>query len=543
MVVPAHDARDYDFAKKYHLPIRQVITPINADIRENPRGNPRESANNEEAFVEDGVLINSGEFSGLKSEEARKKITVWLEKNGLGRKTVQYKLRDWIFSRQHYWGEPIPLVFCQACASRIIADKDADKRRSIRENQRSNQRKSAFSEGELLNPGWIAVSENKLPVKLPYVKKYEPTDTGESPLAKIEKWVKTKCPKCKGPAKRETDTMPNWAGSNWYYLRYLDPRNDKVLAERKKIEYWMAPARRGPKGIGGVDWYNGGMEHTTLHLLYSRFVYKFLYDLGLVPQSEPYQKRTSHGMVLAEDGRKMSKSFGNVINPDEIIKNYGADSLRVYEMFMGPFDQAINWSTQGLLGCYRFLKRIWFLFHNQNKIGPSSQEIKSKLHQLIKKVSDDLETMKFNTAIAAFMEFINFWSLPNEKLSQKEAELFLKILAPFVPHLAEELFQHIRVYPRLSTFCQRKSVSRPRQSVFQERWPAYDKNLLQEKEFELVIQVNGRVRDKIKVGVNISEEEVKNLAQSREKIKKYLASQTIKKVIFVPKKLINFVID
>jgi len=476
MLVPAHDKRDWDFAQRYNLPIKQVIVPrINTEIYADQRKNLKE------AFVDYGILINSGQFNGLTSEEAIKEINSWLEKKGLAKKTVQYKLRDWIFSRQRYWGEPIPLIHCQKC-------------------------------------GVVALPEKKLPLKLPYVKKYQPTGTGESPLAKIKNWVETKCPKCKGPAKRETDTMPTWAGSNWYFMRYTDPDNDKEIASKRKLKYWLP-----------VDWYNGGMEHTNLHLLYSRFIYKFLFDLGVVPQSEPYQKRISHGMVLAEDGRKMSKSLGNVINPDQIVKKYGADSLRVYEMFMGPFDQAINWSTRSLIGCYRFLNRIWDLFNNQEKIGSSSKEIKSKLHQLIKKVSEDIEVMKFNTAIAAMMEFVNFWSAPKEKLEKKEAELFLKILASFAPHLAEELFQC------LSGFHQSKSI-------FQEKWPVYDKKLVQEETFELIIQINGRVRDKVRLRVDISEDEVKNLAQLREKIKKYLVGKEIKKVIFVPARLINFVI-
>jgi leucyl-tRNA synthetase len=434
--------------------------------------------NKDSAYTDYGKLINSGEFNSLSSEEAIKKITDWLEKKNLGKKVIQYKLRDWIFSRQHYWGEPIPIIHCEKC-------------------------------------GVVAVLEKDLPVKLPYVEKYEPSGTGESPLAKIEKWVKTKCPKCGGSAKRETDTMPNWAGSNWYYLRYLDPKNKKVLADRKKIDYWMS-----------VDWYNGGMEHTTLHLLYSRFVYKFLYDLGIVPQSEPYQKRTAHGMVLAEDGQKMSKSRGNVLNPDEIIKNYGADSLRIYEMFMGPFDQAISWSSQGLVGCFRFLNRVWDLFNDQNKVGQSSKEIKIKLHQLIKKISSDLELMKFNTSISTMMEFINFWSEEKEKLDLEDRQMFLISLAPFVPHFAEEFWQKLG----------------HKKSIFLEKWPVANEKYLTEEEIVFVVQINGKVRDTLKVKNGLSEEEIKKIVQNSEKIKKYLENKTIHKVIFVSNKLINFVI-
>lgn len=466
MMVPAHDKRDYQFAKKYNLLIKEVIS--GGDI-------------SKEAYVEYGKLINSGEFNGLTSEKAVEKITDWLTKKNLGKKIIHYKLRDWIFSRQHYWGEPIPIIHCQKC-------------------------------------GAVAVPEKDLPVKLPFVKKYQPSGTGESPLAKIEKWVKTKCPKCGGPAQRETDTMPNWAGSNWYYLRYLDPKNKKALADRKKINYWMP-----------VDWYNGGMEHTTLHLLYSRFVYKFLFDLGLVSQNEPYQKRTAHGMILAENGQKMSKSRGNVINPDAIVKNYGADALRLYEMFMGPFDQAIAWSTQGLIGCFRFLNRLWDLFNDQQKFGSSSKEIKINLHQLIKKVSEDIEAMKFNTAIAAMMEFVNFWSQSEEKLEKKEAGMLLKIMAPFIPHLSEELYQS-------QSGCCLNS------SVFLDEWPKPEADFLVKKEIEFIVQINGKVRDTFKIGLNLTEEEIKKISFDREKIKKYLADQKIKKIIFVPNKLINFVI-
>lgn len=493
MVVPAHDKRDYEFAKKYNLEIKEVVS--GGDI-------------NKEAYVDYGKLINSGEFNGLTSEEAIKKITEWLEKKNLGKKVVQYKLRDWIFSRQHYWGEPIPLIFCENCKKLV-------------ENSKFQIPNSKFNKGELLNPGWIAVPEDELPVKLPYVKKYEPTSTGESPLAKIKDWVETKCPKCGGPARRETDTMPNWAGSNWYYLRYLDPHNKRELANIRKIKYWMP-----------VDWYNGGMEHTTLHLLYSRFVYKFLYDLGVVPQSEPYQKRTAHGMVLAEDGQKMSKSRGNVINPDEIIKKYGADTLRLYEMFMGPFDQTIAWNTQGLNGCFRFLNRVWKLqgkleIQNSNvKTISKNLKLEILLNKTIKKISDDLEGMKFNTAVAALMTLINEME-KEESIPQDIFEKFLIIFSPFAPHLAEELWKELG----------------HKKSIFLENWLKPDEKYLVDEEIDFIVQINGKVRDILKVKMDLSEEAVKQIIQSSKKIKKYLDKKTIRKTIFVPNRLINFVVD
>jgi len=480
MVVPAHDKRDYEFAKRFKLEIREVVR--GGDISKN-------------AYIDYGILTNSGQFDGLKSEEAIRKITNWLGKKGFGKRAVNYHLRDWIFSRQHYWGEPIPIIHCPKC-------------------------------------GAVPVPKKDLPVRLPYVKKYKPTSIGESPLAAIKEWVNTKCPKCKEPAKRETDTMPNWAGSNWYFLRYCDPHNDKALADYKKLEYWMTPACRGPKNIGGVDLYDGGMEHTTLHLLYSRFIYKFLYDIKAVPTSEPYAKRRSHGMILASDGRKMSKSFGNVINPDKIIEGYGADSLRLYEMFIGPFDQAINWSTEGLEGCYRFLKKVWGLFSNDKISQKTNKNLTQKLHYTIKKVSDDLESMKFNTAIASMMEFVNMRIALSDRakkeniLSKKDAEKFLKILSVFAPHICEELWQKLG----------------HKSSIFKEKWPKYDEKLIKKETFELVIQVNGKVRDKIEVSVDISEEEVRGLALRRERIKKWLGIKKPKKVIFIKGRLVNIVI-
>jgi leucyl-tRNA synthetase len=489
MVVPAHDERDYQLAKKYHLPIIEVVA--GGDISKS-------------AFTEYGTLINSSIFNGLRSEEAIEKITQYLKERGLGERSIQYKLRDWIFSRQHYWGEPIPLIFCENCKKRIESGKYS---------------KNEFSKGELLNPGFIAVPEEKLPVKLPYVKKYQPTGTGESPLAKIEKWVKVRCFKCGSLAKRETDTMPNWAGSNWYYLGYLMKKVSKNLAfpisrYEKVFKYWMP-----------VDWYNGGMEHVNLHLLYSRFIYKFLFDLGVVFTSEPYKKRTAHGVVLAEDGLKMSKSLGNVVNPDEIVKNYGADTLRIYEMFMGPFDQAIAWNSRSLIGCFRFLNRIWNL---QDKVSNKvkNQKLKKLIHKTIKKVSEDIENLKFNTAVSALMILVNEME-KEEKIDKKDWEIFLKLISPFVPHLAEELWSKIG----------------HKKSIFLEKWPKPDLKLIEEEKFELVIQINGKFKDKVEVSIDISEEEAKKLVLEREKVKKYLMGKKIKKVIFVPKKLINLVID
>ncbi len=485
MFVPAHDERDFEFAKKYRLAIKKVIVPgtilsFAKNANDLAMGTQSDLRPKAECFTEYGELINSGEFNGLNSEQAIKKITEWLEKNKLGKKAINYKLRDWVFSRQHYWGEPIPIIHCGKC-------------------------------------GAVAVPEKDLPVKLPYVKNYKPTETGESPLAAIEKWVKVACPECGGAARRETDTMPNWAGSNWYFVRYCDPKNNKKLADFKKLKYWMP-----------VDLYNGGMEHTTLHLLYSRFVYKFLYDIKVVPTPEPYTKRRSHGMVLAADGRKMSKSFGNVINPDEIVKKYGADSLRLYEMFMGPFEEAINWSTEGLEGCHRFLKRAWSLFNNSSRISrwATSKDLVQKLNYTIKKIGDDLENMKFNTTVSSMMEFINMWSGKNNVLLKKDAENFLKILAPFAPHIAEELWFKLG----------------HKKSIFLESWPKYDEKLIKKQTFELVIQINGRVRSKIEVSADISEDEAKKLALSDDRIKTWLKGQQPKKIIYIKDRLVNIVI-
>ena len=419
------------------------------------------------------------QFDGLKSAEARPRIIAWLASKGLAQPKVSYKLRDWVFSRQHYWGEPIPMIYCKKC-------------------------------------GWQPVDEKDLPVKLPNVKKYKPTDTGESPLSLIKKWVDVKCPKCKGDAQRETDTMPNWAGSNWYYLRYTDPKNSKKLADEALLKYWMP-----------VDWYNGGMEHTTLHLLYSRFVFKFLWDIKAVPASignEPYKKRTSHGMVLGEGSIKMSKSKGNVINPDTIIKQYGADTLRLYEMFMGPFEQMIPWDAKGVIGCRRFIEKIYKLSKKLQitTSKPQNNGLKKLLHKTIKKVSEDVESMKFNTAVSSMMEFINAWSrlednrgsLTNSSsgqvsevgLDRKDLADFLMILSPFAPHLAEELW----------------SVSGFKEMCCQQKWPKYDEKLIEEKNVLLIVQINGRVRDKIEVKSGITQKEAEKIVLKSSKVKKIL---------------------
>lgn len=462
------------------------------------------------AYTDDGVLNNSGEYNFLTSPEAREKMTKRLEKAGIGGKKINYKLRDWIFSRQHYWGEPIPVVHCEKC-------------------------------------GIVPVPEKDLPVELPEVESYEPTDTGESPLAKITDWVSVKCPQCGGEGQRETDTMPNWAGSSWYFLRYADPDNDQALADPEKLKYWMP-----------VDLYNGGMEHTTLHLLYSRFWNKFLFDIGVSPVSEPYARRRSHGMVLAEDGKKMSKSLGNVVNPDQVVEEVGADSLRLYEMFMGPFEDAIPWSTTSVSGVRRFLDRVWeypetikrdetgeFTFENwvNGKWSCTDDKVSILLNKTIKKVTEDIENFRFNTAISqmmilrnAFYEIIegdtnNIYKTRSEstishQISKKDFEKFLIILSPFAPHIAEELWEKLG----------------HTESIFLQKWPDYDPELIKDKKINLVIQINGKVRGSIEVSAEITEEEMKDLALRNEKIKPWIKGKEIKKTIFVQGKLINLVI-
>ncbi len=473
---PAHDQRDFEFAQKYNLETIPVIYPAGSK--------PFDPKKMKEAYTGEGIMMNAGNFDGMPTEKARKEIGDYTIKEGNGRWTINYKLRDWVFSRQHYWGEPIPMVNCGKC-------------------------------------GWVPVPEEDLPVELPKVEKYQPTDTGESPLAAIKEWVDTKCPKCGGAAERETDTMPNWAGSNWYFLRYCDPKNNKKLADEKLLEYWLP-----------VDWYNGGMEHTTLHLLYSRFIYKFLWDIGAVPKvcgPEPYKKRTSHGMVLGEGGIKMSKSKGNVINPDQVVAEYGADTLRVYEMFIGPFGDAISWDTKGVKGVKRFLERFWRLSKQfielKNNKEPSDR-IKKLLHKTIKKVSEDIDVMKFNTAVSSMMEFSNAWQEEPLGIEKEDFESFLKIIAPFTPHLAEELWRELG---------HKKSIS-------SEEWPKYDKELIKEDKINLIIQINGRVRDAIEVELGVLEEKAKEIALSRGKIQNWTKGQKVKKVIFIPGKLINIVI-
>ncbi|MBM3250959.1 MAG: leucine--tRNA ligase [Candidatus Nealsonbacteria bacterium] len=483
MAVPGHDQRDFDFAKKYNLPIIDVIKPTEkpTEIRVSIV-KPYRNQGLSKAYEGEGVLINSGRFTGMKSEDARERITEWLIKKGLAKKATHYKLRDWIFSRQRYWGEPIPMIKCEKC-------------------------------------GWQSVSEKDLPIKLPKVKEYRPSETGESPLAKAEKWVKTNCPKCGTLAKRETDVMPNWAGSNWYYLRYCDPKNDKKLAGDNLLKKWMP-----------VDWYNGGMEHTTLHLLYSRFIYKFLWDIGAVPKSvgpEPYKKRTSHGIILGGGGIKMSKSRGNVVNPDEVIKNYGADTLRIYEMFMGPFEQMIPWDTKGVKGARRFLEKTWWLKEktNNSKQITDNKELECLIHKTIKKVGDDIESLKFNTAVSALMILANELD-KQEEISLVHYLLFLTLLSPFAPHITEELWERAG----LKGFC------------CQQKWPKYDEKLIKQETINLIVQINGKVRDKIEIKAGISEEGVKDIVLKSKKMIKWIENKEIKKIIFVPDKLINFVL-
>jgi leucyl-tRNA synthetase len=427
MAVPAHDERDEDFAIKYNLPIREIVL-----------------VDKKEMIAKYGTAI------------------------------TKFKLRDWVFSRQRYWGEPIPVVHCEKC-------------------------------------GIVAVPEKELPIKLPDVKNYAPTENGESPLAGIDKWVNTKCPQCKGKAKRETDTMPNWAGSSWYYLRYADAKNNKVFASKKNLEYWTP-----------VDWYNGGMEHTTLHLLYSRFWHKFLFDLGLVPTSEPYKKRTSHGMILAEGGEKMSKSKGNVINPDDIIKIVGADTLRIHEMFMGPFDQAIIWDSNTIAGSRRFIERVWKL---QEKINSNKNNIDVIIHKTIKKVSEDIEEMRFNTAISSMMILLNEFE-KTENINKDQYEVFLKLLAPFAPHFTEEIWSNLG----------------NKKSIHLSDWPQFNPDKLVENMAKIIIQINGKVRSTVEVVLDTDEDKVKNMALNMGEVKKWIDGKEIKKVIFVKNRLINFVI-
>ena len=476
----AHDKRDFKLAKKYGVPLRTSIEPADKTFASKVK-------NLEECFEGDGTLYNSMQFNGLISAKARPLITAWLNGKGSAEPKTSYKLRDWVFSRQHYWGEPIPLIFCEKC-------------------------------------GWQPVRDTDLPVELPKIKKYKPTKTGESPLALIKNWVNAKCPKCKNSARRETDTMPNWAGSNWYYLRYCDAKNNRELANDKLLKYWMP-----------VDWYNGGMEHTTLHLLYSRFIFKFLWDVKSVPQPigpEPYKKRTSQGMVLGEGGIKMSKSKGNVINPDTVISQYGADTLRLYEMFMGPFDQLIPWDTKGVVGCRRFLEKAYNLSLKKGLSLKTDESLKKLLHKTIKKVGEDIELMKFNTAVSSMMEFVNAWSRvagsrqAGHGIDKQDLQDFLKILSPFAPHLSEELWNNLGFK---GLCCQQK-------------WPEYNLKLIKEEKVLLIVQINGKVRERIEADLGLSQKEAEKKALKSEKIKNWVGVKKIKKIIFIPDKLINIVI-
>ena len=499
MSVPAHDERDWDFAKKYDLPIIPVIEPPGkssyaADFAK--ASTAKKASEGKWDFekaaytdVDRGIMINSGPWNGLTPTEAIRKAIVWLEEKGLGQKAVSYHLRDWIFSRQHYWGEPIPMVYCERCAH-------------------------STSSGQ----GWQPVPEKDLPVRLPEVEHYEPTKTGESPLATIKDWVKTTCPACGGPARRETDTMPNWAGSDWYFLRYLDPHNQKELVAMDKAQYWLP-----------VDVYIGGDEHNTLHLLYSRFIYQFLWDIGQVPQEfpEPYFRRVSHGVILGPDGHRMSKSRGNVVNPDEMWEAYGADALRTYLMFMGPFEATMVWSQESLEGVFRFLRRVWVLFESKLSEQETGIDLKRKLHQTIKKVGEDIAHFHYNTAVAVMMEFSNAWQ-DGGSLSKDDAAKFLQILAPFAPFMTEELWTRLG-----NQF-----------SIHTSQWPRPIPELLIPKTVTIIIQINGKLRDQIVLSLPTSrhQPEVERLALASEKVQKYLTGQKIKRIVFVPGKLINFVI-
>ncbi|MBQ8296672.1 MAG: leucine--tRNA ligase [Ruminococcus sp.] len=462
MAVPAHDTRDYEFAKVFNLPIIEVVK--GGDIEK-------------EAFTDcaTGIMTNSGFLDGLSVEDAKVKIKEWLEENGKGKTKVNFKLRDWVFSRQRYWGEPIPIVHCDKC-------------------------------------GYVALPEEELPLTLPDVESYMPTDNGESPLSTLESFINTTCPCCGGPAKRETDTMPQWAGSSWYFLRYCDPHNKEQLASKEALDYWMP-----------VDWYNGGMEHTTLHLLYSRFWHKFLYDIGVTSQVEPYMKRTSHGMILGEDGQKMSKSRGNVINPDDVVRDYGADTLRLYEMFIGDFEKTAPWSPSSIKGCKRFLDRVWALQEVLVDGDEYREELKSSFHKTIKKVSEDIEGLKFNTAIAAMMALINeIYAIGS--INKAEFGTLCTLLNPFAPHITEEMYN----------------------SVFgdilsEQAWPKYDEALCKDNTIEIVVQVNGKLKAKLMISADADKDSVIAMALAEEKVKEAVDGKSVIKQIYVPNKLVNIV--
>ena len=464
MAVPAHDERDWEFAKKFNLPLIQVVAK-----------NGEEVDINAAAFtdVATGVLINSDFLNGLEVKDAKAKMIAFLEEKKIGTAKTNYKLRDWVFSRQRYWGEPIPIVHCDTCGS-------------------------------------VPIDESELPLMLPEVESYMPTDNGESPLAAMTDWVNTTCPCCGGPAKRETDTMPQWAGSSWYFLRYTDPHNDEALASKEALKYWMP-----------VDWYNGGMEHTTLHLLYSRFWHKFLYDQGVVPCPEPYQKRTSHGMILGENGEKMSKSRGNVVNPDDIVREYGADTLRTYEMFIGAFDLSASWSEDGVKGCRRFLERIWKLQDIMTNEEGYSSDLETKMHQTIKKVSSDYENLKYNTAIAAMMALLNDFTKKGS-ITKGEYKTLLILLNPVAPHITEELWQIIGG----SGY------------VYEQTWPEYEEAKTVENTVEIAVQINGKTKGTLAIGRDDAKEDV--IAKAKESIADKLTGNIVKE-IYVPGRIVNIV--
>ncbi len=463
MAVPGHDTRDWEFAKKFGLPIVEVVK--GGDVEK-------------EAYTDcaSGIMVNSGILDGLTVDDAKEKIKEYLEEKGIGRSKVNFKLRDWVFSRQRYWGEPIPIVHCDKC-------------------------------------GYVALPESELPLRLPDVKSYEPTDNGESPLAHMTDWVNTTCPHCGGPAKRETDTMPQWAGSSWYYLRYMDPHNSQALASKEALNYWSP-----------VDWYNGGMEHTTLHLLYSRFWHKFLYDIGVVPTAEPYAKRTSHGMILGENGEKMSKSRGNVVNPDDVVREYGADTMRLYEMFIGDFEKAAPWNPASIKGCRRFIERFW-AFQNIAVEGGLRKELETSFHKTIKKVGEDVENLKFNTAIAALMSLMNE-VYDTGSITTEELKCFTILLNPFAPHVTEELWENMGFGGGM---------------VCRQAWPVYDEAKCREQTVEIAVQVNGKVRARLQVAADISKEDAISAAKAEPKIAAELEGKRIVKEICVPGKLVNLV--
>ena len=464
MAVPAHDTRDWEFAKKFDLPIIEVVAGSKVGVEN-------------EAFTDcaTGVMTNSSFLTGMTVEEAKTAITEWLTKEGKGRQKVNFKLRDWVFSRQRYWGEPIPIVKCEKC-------------------------------------GYVPIPEDQLPLTLPNVDSYEPTDTGESPLAKMTDWVNTTCPCCGGPAKRETDTMPQWAGSSWYFLRYMDPHNDEALVSPEAAKYWSP-----------VDWYNGGMEHTTLHLLYSRFWHKFLYDIGVVPTPEPYQKRTSHGMILGQNGEKMSKSRGNVVNPDEIVDTYGADTMRLYEMFIGDFEKAAPWNSDSIKGCKRFIEKYWNLQEKVTDGDEYSPELEALIHKTVKKVTFDIDNLKANTAIAAMMTLVN--EMTQKGCNKAELKTLTILLNPFAPHVTEEMWQ-VMNYGGM---------------VNEAKWPEYDDEKTKENSVEIVLQVMGKVRSRMTIPVDMPKDEVLAAAKQDAKIAELIDGKTIKKEIYVPGKLVNIV--